>query len=144
MSTLASSPALTSRVTPRKPWKLPKSANSGKRSSGYASANLASSPSYRSPREKGVYIPNTKPKSLIDRLSPTAYAGPRRRPKPISTPSPGKLLDKLMQSEALSAILSSGDEPTDAPVGIEHDAVDPAPTSADDNVDMVCPLVRLY
>ena len=55
-----------------------------------------------------------------------------------------RALDKLMQSEALSAILSSGDEPTDAPVGIDHDAVDPAPTSADDNVDMVCPLVRLY
>jgi hypothetical protein len=140
MSTLAASPALTSRVTPRSPkkWKSPKSyPGPTNRSSRHkaASANFGNpplSPPYRSPRKKGAYSPGANPKALIERLSPSTYTRSRRAPEP--PPSPTKLLDKLLQSKSLSAMLSSG---KDVLMEENHVKNHSAPSAAN-NVDAVC------
>lgn len=144
MSTLSSSPALTSRVTPRSPkkWKSP-----AKRSSKYKpSANFVNSPSspqHWSPQKQGVVKPEANPRALIDRLSPSTFTGTqgaRRRPKPLpSVLSPTGLLDKLMKSEVSSAMLSSEtDVPMDASGSEQNDVVMLTSTNTDDNKNIVC------
>jgi hypothetical protein len=147
MSTMAPSPALTSRVTPRptkkwKPsWKSPKSPHPGPtKRSPKASANFRNVPStlpYRSPQNKGAYSPTPNPKALIDRLSPSMYTGTQGAPEP--PPSPTQWLDTLMQSEALTAMLSSGsDVPNDVSGDMNHDALKQPSVSAVDNMSTVC------
>jgi hypothetical protein len=143
MSTLSSSPALTSRVTPRSPkkWRSPaKRSSNDKASANFV--NSLSSPQHRSPQKQGVVKPEANPRALIDRLSPSTFTGTqgaRRRPKPLpSVRSPTGLLDKLMKSEVLSAMLSSEvNTPMDTSGSEQNDAMLTS-TSTDDNRNIVC------
>jgi hypothetical protein len=138
MSTIAPSPALTSRVTPRstkKSWKSPKSPYLGHaKRSPKASANfhnVPSTPPLRPRKNKGNYSTTPNPKALIDRLSPSTYTGTQGATEPPLSPT--KWLDTLMQSEALTAMLSSGkDVPDDASGDMNHDAVKQPSVSAGD------------
>jgi len=109
-------PTLVSRITPRsspKKWKSHKSylgpTNRHKKSAQSPSACVLR----RSNGNKAAGTPEASPKSLIQRLSVSPLAekgGPVVIPQSEPPESPTKLLERLMKSEALSAIFSTGNE----------------------------------